>query len=317
MQSLSAHCTQISSSLPTGCMFLVSSYTVLNSSDVTNFLSSELAKTRFHFDSLPITFQTYAGINRVEHANIQKSWHVVEKHIFDFRTKDPDYESIEEELDKLSINTPQIESIIASVKHVITRSRKSLYANLDPIKVHIDKKIGTVGELLCFLYSRDFQAADCSYHKLVPDNVHVPRHGMDLLTVKFGPIEDMVHFWEAKGTVEHFNRSCHEIVDWFTNTTSFENISLVIEAARIDWAEKLSPEKFRRASQALSRFQANMKNFRYVGCILHDSQFPPTPHNIQTFDKIKVDKDNKHLIIIGTESLKDVVEEVYKSTCKM
>lgn len=290
----------------------------LNGSDdnLIDFLSSELANTRFHFDSLETTFQTFAEIQGVSPNVAAAAWKIVKESVMNFRNSEPNYAEICTLLIKAGIQPDEADSILQTAKKVLNTSKRSLNANVNP-EIKFDKKLGTMGELMAFLYSTDLKS-DCVFHKIVPDNPGVHRHGMDLLTIKFDDrTDDMVHFWEAKGTLDNFSGQCRDIVDWFSGPGSYSRISMVIEAAKIHWSEIYPAEKFRRASRALSRFQAEVNNFLYIGCVTYESSARPSDSNIAIFDKVSVGKGNKQLVLIGTKELKKVVEEVYLRACRI
>ena len=76
------------------------------------------------------------------------------------------------------------------------------------------------------------------------------------------------------------------------------------------------PKVYERAIKALSRFQIQENNFRYVGSITIDQNLKPTDDAIRKFKKINANKNNKHLIILKTEKLLERIEMVYDTICK-
>lgn len=146
----------------------------------------------------------------------------------------------------------------------------------------------------------------------------MPRHGMDLLTIDFGdtPDDDTVNFWEIKSTFKHFNDRCKEIIVWF-NQNSESYLTMVIEAAKMDWKDKFTEEQFKRASSVLAKFLYYRTNFVFLGSIIYDSNYAPNDKSIRQFECINVKKENKEFTIFNMDDMKDILDEVYGPLCKI
>lgn len=299
-------------------LFDLTGIQINNTKSSINFLLEELEKTRFHFDSLEISFYTLGELHGLSLNQLKDYWDIVKNSVINFPRGEPDYKRIESDLTKNNVTGEQNSQILLVTKKLIQISRRTLNSNISAHIQSPQKKLGIMGELLPYLHERDIQKSNCIFHKLIPDNRIMPRHGMDLLSVKFGkvPNEDLVQFLEAKGTINNFDDRCNEIVKWFNGDIE-SHISMVIEGARIEWKSKLDYEIFRRASAALSRFQADVKNFKFIGSILCDFDNLPTNDKICKFNGITVEKGNKHLILFSIKNLQQLVDEVFKKACKI
>jgi len=297
-------------------LFSFSDVKIKQSSGLENYILEEFTKKRLDFNSLELSFETYADVNGVEHNIIQLSWSIIQKYLSNFPIDSPDYSSIEKKLNEVTRKTEQITKVLESLKRLYEISKHALESNVSDLEKDIDKKIGYVGELLSYLYARDIQKADCLYHKLILDNPKSFRQGLDLLTVIFDgdPAKDQVHFWEIKGTQKNFDAQRNNIVTWF-NQPGDTHLTMAIEAAKMQWKNEY-PTLYERAVKALARFQIKENNFRYVGSITIDHNLKPTDDAIRKFKKINADKNNKHFIILKTEKLLECVEKVYGKICK-
>jgi len=136
-----------------------------------------------------------------------------------------------------------------------------------------------------------------------------------LLTIIFkeNPLDDEVHFWEAKGTNTNFDGQRNKIVRWFNNDRD-DPITMAIEAAKLQWKHE-HPTLYRRATNALARYQGGQNSFRCIGSIACDPSIGLSSDAIKKFNDIKVDVNNKHFIIFKTEKLLEVVNLVYDKIC--
>jgi len=297
-------------------LFSLSDVKINQASGLDSFILEEFTKKRLDFNSLELSFETYADVNGVEQEIIQLSWPIIQSHLSNFPTDSLDYSSIEQKLNEVTKKTQQVTKVLESLKRLHEISKHALESNVSGLEKDIDKKIGYVGELFSFLYARDIQKADCLYHKLVLDNPKSFRHGLDLLTVIFNsePDKDQVYFWEIKGTQRNFDAQRNNIVTWF-NQPGDKHLTMAIEAAKMQWKNEY-PESYERAIRALARFQIQVNNFRYVGSIIIDQNLKPTNDAIRKFTKINTNKNNKHFIILKTEKLLERVDMVYDKICK-
>lgn len=281
-----------------------------------DFLFNEFKQTRLHFGSIETMFKTFAGIHKVDHENIEIGWKLISMHLGNFPIDDINYDILKVELSKVKINDKQICNIVNATTLLHDISKKSLSENVNAIKLQIERKMGLIGEVFSFLYSRDVQKTDCLFHKLIPDNPNSTRPGLDLLAVQFGESseDDEVHFWESKCTVTNFDGQRYKIVKWFNDEQGHIYLSNVIESARIHWEKSYPEDKFKRANIALAKFQANLKNFKFIGSIVYDTITTPSDESIAKFDKIEVEKTNKNLVLFKTEELEEIVNQVYDKT---
>lgn len=297
-------------------LFSLSDVKINQASGLDNFILEEFTKKRLDFNSLELSFETYADVNGVDQEIIQLSWPIIQSHLSNFPIDSPDYSSIEQKLNEATKKTEQVTKVLESLKRLYEISKHALESNVRGLEEDIDKKIGYVGELFSYLFARDIQKADCLYHKLILDNPKSFRQGLDLLTVIFdsNPDKDQVHFWEIKGTQKNFDAQRNNIVMWF-NQSGDKHLTMAIEAAKMQWKNEY-PKLYERAVKTLARFQIQENNFRYVGSIIIDHKLKPTYDAIKKFNKINANKNNKHLIILKTEKLSEYVEMVYDKICK-
>lgn len=298
-------------------LFFLTNVKIDNVRPFIQFLTNELEETRFHFDSLEISFYTLGELAGFSLQQLTNYWNIIKKFVMEFPRHEPNYKVIETDLTNSGITGKENSQILEVTKKLINISRKTLSSNISECKQSPHKKLGIVGELLPYLHERDILKSNCIFHKLIPDNAIMPRHGMDLLSVEFRneSREDIVRFFEAKGTINNFDDRCNEIIKWF-NADIESHIAMMIEGARMEWRNKYNDTVFRRASAALSRFQADMKNYKFIGSILYDSNNVPTSDKICKFNDVRVAKDNKHLILFHTEKLQQLVDEVFNNACK-
>jgi len=297
-------------------LFSLSDVKINQASGLDSFILEEFTKKRLDFNSLELSFETYADVNSVEQEIIQLSWPIIQSHLSNFPIDSPDYSSIEQKLNEATKKTEQVTKVLESLKRLHEISKHALESNVRGLEEDIDKKIGYVGELFSYLYARDIQKADCLYHKLILDNPKSFRQGLDLLTVIFdsNPDKDQVHFWEIKGTQKNFDGQRNSIISWF-NQPGDKHLTMAIESAKMQWKNEY-PELYERAIKALARFQMQENNFRYVGSITIDQNLKPTNDAIRKFHKINANRNNKHFIILKTEKLLERVEMVYDKICK-
>ncbi len=285
--------------------------------EMVNLIFNEFKQTRLHFGSIGTMFKTFAGIKNVKQKNIPTSWDIVKKFLGNFPIDQLDYKKLDEELSKKILDAEQKKCVIDATKLLHDKSKETLNANVKSLRQTTERKIGLIGEMFSFLYSRDVHQARCIFHKLIPDNPSSTRPGLDLLAIQFAnnPDNDQVHFWESKCTLTDFDGQRYKIVQWFNTEKEKKYLSNVIEAARMLWEKSLSAEDFERANIALSKFQANKQNFKFIGSIAYDMTIIPKDESIAKFDDVKVPKNNKNLILFNTEKLEDMVNEVYDRTC--
>lgn len=297
-------------------LFLLSDVKIHQASGLDSFILEEFTKKRLDFNSLELSFETYADVNGVEQEIIQLSWPIIQSHLSNFPVDSLDYSSIGQKLNAVTKKTEQVTKVLESLTRLHEISKHALESNVSGLEEDIDKKIGYVGELFSYLYARDIQKADCLYHKLILDNPKSFRQGLDLLTVIFDsdPDKDQVHFWEIKGTQKNFDAQRNNIITWF-NQPGDKHLTMAIEAAKMQWKNEY-PKLYERAIKALARFQIQENNFRYVGSITIDHNLKPTDNAIRKFNNINADKNNKHFIILKTEKLLERVEMVYGAICK-
>lgn len=298
-------------------LFELSNVNCPKTDNLVGFIFDEFKRTRLHFGSIETMFKTFASIKKIEQKMIPICWNVVKNFLGDFPIDAIDYDSLKKELEKQSLNGGQVEQALQATKLLHDKCAETLSANVNALKQSTDRKIGLIGELFSFLYSRDIHKTHCLFHKLIPDNPNSTRPGLDLLAVKFAddPDDDEVHFWESKSTLSDFDGQRYKIVQWFNAEKEKKYLSNVIEAARISWEKSFSPDEFERANIALSKFQANQKNFKFLGSIAYDTTITPSEDSIAKFDDIKVEKNNKNFILFNTEKLEEIVNEVYDKTC--
>lgn len=289
-----------------------------NNSETRSFLQKELQKTRFEFSSVQISYQTVAQLEGLSFENIRRFWPVIETRLKNFPLGDVDYGELQEALSKICNDEDAIRIGVAALGLLINRTRKILLANFEGLKNSPQKQMGFLGETISYLYVRDIKTADCIFSKIIPDNPHMPRHGMDLVSINFGKEDskDVVYFWEVKSTIENFDDRCKEIVDWF-NRDSESHLTMVIEAAKLDWKDKLSKENFTRASSVLAKFLFAKTNYEYSGSIIFDSANVPNDRQIRKFDEVVVPKENKRLVLFKIEDFESIMDGVYGELCKI
>jgi len=297
-------------------LFSLSDAKINQASGLDSFILKEFTKKRLDFDSLELSFETFADVNGVEQDIIRLSWPIIQIHLSNFPIDSPDYFSIKKKLNGATKKTEQVTKVLESLTRLHKISKHVLESNVRGLEKDIDKKIGYVGELFSYLYARDIQKADCLYHKLILDNPKSFRHGLDLLTVIFDSDsdKDQVHFWEIKGTQKNFDTQRNNIITWF-NQPGDKHLTMAIESAKMQWKNEY-PKVYERAIKVLSRFQIQENNFRYVGSITIDQNLKPTDDAIRKFKKINANKNNKHFIILKTEKLLERIEMVYDTICK-
>ena len=298
-------------------LFEISNIECTKTDELVDFIFNEFKRTRLHLGSIEPMFKTFSEIKKMEQKIIPTCWDIVKDFLGNFPVDPIDYDSLKNKLENKNLNKIQVEQALCATKLLHDTCAETLSANVNAIKQSTDRKIGLIGELFSFIYSRDIQKTHCLFHKLVLDNPNSTRTGLDLLAVKFAkdPNDDEVHFWEAKSTLSNFDGQLYKIVKWFNTEKEKKRISNVIEAARIYWEKCLPFEEFERASIALAKFQADQKNFKFIGSIVYDMNITPSKESIAKFDKIMVEKNNKNLILFNTEKLEELVNEVYDKTC--
>jgi len=295
-------------------LFLFSSVNVPENERLVNFIIDELIKTRFDYTSLEYSYETFASRTGLSQETIESSWLIIKNHLNHFPLESPNTEEIQTEIDSLLGNS-ELEQIMDAFNNLYQVSKHALDQNLILINSEQTYKIGLIGEIFAYLFARDVQNAACLFHKLIPDNPKSFRQGLDLLTVIFENEQenDQVHFWEAKGTENDFDVQRNKIVAWF-NRDDDSYLNMAIEAAKMKWKNEY-PEKFQRAIAALSRFQLDRENYRYVGSIVYDNNYNPTDDAIRKFNDISVARDFKHFIIFKTEKLLEMLDKVYERLC--
>jgi hypothetical protein len=296
-------------------LFLFSDVQICFSNSLIDFITGELIKTRFDYEGLENSFETIASMKKIEYDDIQKSWNVIKDHISNFPLNTPNYATIEQGLKPIISHQVQIENILSAIKQLHDISKRALESNVNALELDIDKKVGFVGEILAYLYARDIQNANCLYHKLILDNPNSFRQGLDLMTIIFkdNPDEDEIHFWEAKGTDANFGGQRTKIVHWFNNDRDTP-INMAIEAAKFQWKHEY-PSFYKRATSALTRYQAGQNSFCFIGSIACDLSIVPSSEAIRKFGDINVDVNNKRFVIFKTEKLLEVVNSVYDKIC--
>ncbi len=179
-------------------------------------------------------------------------------------------------------------------------------------------RVGYIGELLAFLFSRDLDKAECIYHKLLPDSPRMARHGVDLLAVRLGPSpdNDVVQLWEAKGTAKRIPNARDEIIDWF-NVKLASRVDMMIESAKREWRKNYPPSVWRRAVRALCRFQIGRGNYLLVGSVACDPQFQPSEEELTEFQSIRGPPSSKRIVVFSMSEIRRAAEEVFHQACSI
>ena len=287
--------------------------------ELITFLISELRKTRLYYNDVSLLFTSYAVLYGIRETNVSTFWEIIKSHLDNFPFSVINYEEMKEQLSNHSREQEQISSVIMAVKTMLENSKKSLKSNLESLKqLDLDLKLGLFGELILFLYFREIMNGVFFYHKLIPDNVKTPRHGLDLLVVKFGETEhdDVVCFCEAKGTLSSIYDQTAKIVKWF-NQESKTYLTTAIEAARIEWARSSVERRLVvRALAALAKYETYCTNYQFVGSVAHDEGLQISNNQMKKFDEIGVTRDNKCFILFSIEKFQELMNEVSNNACK-
>src|SRR5437016_3201981 len=192
---------------------------------------------RFALNAQGDLFATLAAIRGFSEESARAIWDLI-KEYFDHKTP---FKTIQIDLRRLMLPVCRTkEGRLLEPKTLVSefiRKRGSIIRSNLPQGEHADNlKLGALGELLAYVFVRDLDSCNCIYHKLTPDSPEMPRHGVDLLAVKFGEdgASDEVRVLEAKATGSTIANACNEIVDWF-NVKLASRINLMIESAKTDW----------------------------------------------------------------------------------
>lgn len=281
------------------------------------FLQKELQKSRFDFSSVEIEYQTVAELEGLSFNETKKFWNIIESKLNGFPFINLDYHELHKTFSKIS-NNNSANIAIKSLNTLIDRTKKIITSNFQGLKNSPQKQMGFLAEIISYLYERDIEKANCIFSKIIPDNPAMPRHGMDLLSIHFSEDEkkDIIYFWEVKSTINNFSDRCKEIVEWF-NKDSESHLTMMIEAAKLDWKDKLSKKEFVRASSVLSKFLFAKSNYIYSGSIAFESTNFPTPEKIRKFHEITVPKENKRLMLFNIKNFQCIIDEVYEELCKI
>jgi hypothetical protein len=299
-------------------LFQLSKNRIPTNKELVTFLISELKKTRLYYEDGSLLFTSYAMLYGIKESNVLTFWDVIKPHLDNFPFSIINYTEMEKQLSTLSKESGQISSTIIAVKTMIENSKKSLKSNFASLKqLDLDLKLGLFGELILFLYFREIINGTFFYHKLIPDNVKTPRHGLDLLVIKFGETEhdDMVYFCEAKGTLSSIYDQTAKIVKWF-NQESKTYLTSAIEAARIEWTRS-SAERglIVRALAALAKYETYCTNYQFAGSIAHDKTVKINDNQLSKFSEINVSNNNKCFILFSIEKFQELMNKVSEDIC--
>jgi hypothetical protein len=280
------------------------------------YLSEELFKSRVEPQALEAEFLTYAECSNLDFGFASNVWADLvafgTENLFP-RLNVPNFEQeFGDSLAALGRQKTYAEESIKLVRNFRAYFSARIRLNFPTGANSRELQLGGLGELLAYLIATDVEKHDCIYHKLVPDTANAARHGVDLLTIRFGPSpdEDEVHWWEAKGTANSFATQRDRIVYWF-NAQIYLRLSTTVEAAKKEWLTKYDRKKWTRASMALSKYMLKVSRYRYVGSIAFDSSVIPSEEALKGFGNIKCSPKNRQLVLFPLTNIERLAEEVF------
>jgi len=284
----------------------------------TEYLQDQFLRSRFEVASMEVDFMTYAEFFEGLEVEFVKSLWAELSILGAERLMLPvgslDYENeIRRRVQERSWSPQLVETAIGVVKRYKIYLAQHLQLGLPNGKNANELQLGSLGELLAYLVASDIEKHDCLYHKLVPDTPNAARHGVDLLTVKFGTSteKDEVHWWEAKGTIDSFGTQRDRVISWF-NEGIWTRLSTTIEAAKKEWILRYERETWKRAVVALSKFMLQACKYRFVGIMVFDKSKMPSDSMLERFGEIHGPSGDKEVVLFPLANIEQVAKELHE-----
>jgi hypothetical protein len=290
--------------------------TTTNRNSFQSYLSQELFKSRVETRTLEAEFATFAEYAGASLGLVHSLWNEINSlgiETFLPKMKNAEFEIA---LRNLLVARRYDEQYVVAALELAKKFRTYFSERVRQIFPNganaSELRLGGLGELLAYLIATDLEQHDCIYHKLTPDTPNAARHGVDLLTIRFGPSSDNdeVHWWEAKGTKVSFSSQRDSIVYWF-NEQMNSRLSTTVEAAKKEWVQKYDRPKWERAAKALNMYLLKVCRYKYVGTIAFDSSIIPSGGAIEGFSRVNGPPESKQLVLFPLANIEKLAEEVY------
>jgi hypothetical protein len=290
-----------------------------NHESLGTYLAEQLFLSRFEVDTIEAEFMTFVEFSERKSPKFAyQLWQEIEAlgvpGLYSSKNS-ANYEgSLRAQLEGKQFEPAVVDSALATVARFRQYLSRRLSLNLPSGENAHELRLGGMGELLAYLVANDALRHDCIYHKLVPDTRNAARHGVDLLTVRFGRNneEDEVHWWEAKGTESSIPGQRDKIIEWF-NSILVERVSTTIEAAKKEWLLRYGKDSCLRATTALSRFLLSASRYKYVGFLVFDQSHEPSDGILEPFSQISCPPENKLVVLFPLPELGRLVDEAFKT----